>query len=112
MKTIKIGIMYILVLSVLVMAGCATTGTTTSNIPPEKLFNKIKVGMSQSQMVDLIGYWSDIEVKVNPANFIPLVGIFAEHTYTITYYKGNGRVYLKNDRIEKIEYDPSEDGYK
>ena len=117
MKTINFSIYFIIcIFCIALLTSCATTGTPSKDIPDNKLFSRIKPGMSESQMTDLIGIWSDSAIKTDPLSFlsvVPVIGLFFGYdAYQIAYYKGNGRVTLKGDRIVKIEYDPTEDGYK
>lgn len=83
----------------------------TLNIPSDSPFSKIKVGMGMRQVTDLIGHSNDSSVYSTGKAFIPFY--FGTDTVRhVFYYKNQGRIITSNDRVVKIEYDPTEDGYK
>ena len=84
----------------------------TQNIPSESLFGKISEGMGQQQVHDLIGYPSDMHIGSSGKQWNPFY-FGTDIIRTIYFYKGEGRLLFGgNGRIIKIEYDPTEDGYK
>lgn len=106
------------IIAVLMCFGCVTTkGAVTKTIPPESPFAKIKTGMGGQQVQDLLGQCNDYEIKPMATGYIPFYSTLGGSVLqTIQYYKGQGRIYYEgdgfNDRVVKIEYDPTEDGYK
>lgn len=103
----------IILIVVLMCIGCAGMKREASQaIPPESPFAKIKVGMGQQQVLDLIGSNNDMEVKTVYGKLYNPFYFGTDIIRTILYYKGQGRLYFGNGRVVKIEYDPTEDGYK
>ena len=90
----------------------STTKQSVQNIPSDSLFAKIKIGMGRKQVTDLIGHHSDMHTFSTGKIWIPFY--FGSDTVrTVYYYKGKGRIlFSRNGRVMKIDYDPSEDGYK
>ena len=90
-----------------------TSSQTQSSqaIPSGSLFVKIKNGMGEMQVKDLIGLPSDIHTGTTGKSWIPFY-YGSDRTRTIYYYKGEGRIFFSgNGRVMKIVYDSSEDGY-
>jgi len=82
------------------------------NIPSNSLFAKIRIGMGQRQVMDLIGQPSDLQTRMTGKNWIPFY-FGSDRMRTIYYYKGQGRIFFSgNSRVMKIDYDPAEDGYR
>ena len=121
----------ILLVSVIGVTGCATSnsGSSTSQspnptapvavkIPASSPFAKIKVGMSQKQVHDLIGQPTDQKTYTTGKMFIPFyfgddMSRFEES------YKGMGKITFTgagiggvNWKVYNISYDPNETGYQ
>lgn len=81
-------------------------------IPASSKFAKIKEGMSQKQVMDLIGMWTDTEHYQTGKAYIPFYR-GKDSVRTAYYYKGEGKIIVGgNQRVVSIHYDASEDGYK
>ena len=98
-------------------AGTKSEAEASQAIPPESPFSKIKTGMGERQAEDLLGLYNDFEVQSMGTGFIPFYqALGGSIVRTIQYYKGQGRIYLEgpgyDSKVVKIEYDPTEDGYK
>ena len=118
-RKIKLQLICGVIIAVLMCFGCVTTkgAGPKQAIPPESPFTKIKTGMGEQQVQDLLGLYNDFEVKATAKGYIPFYQVFGgKAIQTIQYYKGQGRIYFEGDgissRVVKIEYDPTEDGYK
>ncbi len=113
------------------LVGCGSSGNTPttqgSASSDEKVYPpapdgtplaKIKVGMDEAQVTDLIGRPTDITAYVTGKAFIPFY--YGGDTHRVMYlYKGQGRVIFSPDSrftsgqsVIEIEYDPTETGYK
>ncbi len=68
--------------------------------------------MPRKQVIDLIGYSKDTSHHTTGKAYIPFYHGRDTGRYVL-YYKGEGRLYFStgNDKLVKMEYDPSEDGY-
>ena len=82
-------------------------------VPSVSLFEKITIGMSMRQVVDLIGPPCDTKQYMTGKNFIP----FYTGTDTVrleVIYKGEGRITFAGRplRVYQIVTDPNEAGYK
>ena len=78
-------------------------------------FAKLKIGMSQRQVEDLIGPPTDVKGYQTGKAWIPVGGMFSQDAYRIeVFYKGEGRlVYSKNaTKLFRIHVDRTEDGYQ
>jgi len=124
-RKIKLQLISGVIIAVLMCFGCVTTkGAGTKSeaeasqaIPPESPFAKIKTGMGESQVQDILGLYNDFEVKTMAQGYIPFYqALGGDVVQTIYYYKEQGRIYLEgpgyNSKVVKIEYDPTEDGYQ
>ena len=89
----------------------STTKQSVQNIPSDSLFAKIKIGMGKKQVMDLIGFSSDMHLVKSGKQWIPFY-FGSDILRFVHYYKGEGRIVFSNSRVIKIDYDPSEDGYK
>lgn len=120
-----------LLISISLIAACASSpgnqgGNSSSqpkgaqiigNIPSGSPFSKIKIGMSQKQVHDLIGQPTDIGNHMTGKMFIPFY--FGNDVMRAQdLYKGQGRITYTgagiggvNFHVYTIEYDTSEDGY-
>ena len=80
-------------------------------IPAKSPLAKIKMGMRQAQVEDLIGQPTSTRVFPSGKSFIPYY--YGPDTHrTGAFYKGLGRVVFSGaDKVVEIEYDPTEDGY-
>ncbi|ROS01218.1 hypothetical protein EDC56_1647 [Sinobacterium caligoides] len=80
--------------------------------PAGSKFAKLSVGMSKTQVTDLIGIWSDYEVYSTGKAYIPFYH-GKDKVRTTLYYKNEGIIVIGgNDRVVSINYDAKEDGYK
>lgn len=81
-------------------------------VPANSKFAKIKEGMSQKQVIDLIGIYTDTEIYTTGKAYIPFYR-GKDSVRTTYYYKGEGKIVIGgNQRVVSIHYDASEDGYK
>jgi hypothetical protein len=110
----------ILFLVIYFLGGCASTNSNTNkkanasslNIQSNKKFDKIKIGMGMTQIHNLIGTFTDSDVKTSGKAINPFY-FGSDRIRTIFFYKGEGRlIFNAKNKLIKIEYDPSEDGYK
>ncbi len=80
-------------------------------IPPDCPLAKIKEGMGQGQVLDILGPWKDLEAYSTGKQWIPFY--FGSDVYrTVVYYKGLGQIHFSDGRVVEIMYDPAEDGYR
>lgn len=89
---------------------------------PNSIFAKLKLGMSQRQVEDLIGSPGDIKTGFGGKAFIPVYNMIGnDTTYTHAFYKNEGILTFTggianiagntNGRLSRIIVDPTEDGY-
>ena len=85
--------------------------TAPANIPAGSPLAKVKMGMPQAQVYDLIGQPTSTRVFPSGKSFIPFY--YGPDTHrTGAFFKGIGRVVFSGaDQVVEIEYDPTEDGY-
>ena len=90
----------------------AAVKAPSKKIPSSSKFAKIKIGMPRKQVIDLIGYSKDTSHHTTGKSYIPFYH-GRDRGRRVLYYKGEGRLYFStgNDKLVKMEYDPSEDGY-
>ncbi|MDQ6993617.1 MAG: hypothetical protein Q9M31_09080 [Mariprofundus sp.] len=90
----------------------AAKSTKSAHIPRGSKFSKIAVGMSQKQVMDLIGLWSDSGAHATGKAWIPFY-YGSDRVRSVLYYKHQGRIVLNSrQKVVEIQYDPTEDGYK
>lgn len=107
MKMLKIGFILIIILGFL---GCASTGTSTKNIPSESKFAKLQNSMTKQKVYDLIGPPKDVTSIISGKTFNPFY-FGTDINHTVLYYEGEGRiVFNQKDILIKVIYDPNEDG--
>lgn len=101
-----------------VLAGCASTtedqtqGVETK-IPATSKFSKIKIGMSQKQVYDLIGLPTDSKVYSTGKSWIPFY-FGSDVVRRECLYKGEGKITFTGRnyfKVHRIIYDPTENGY-
>ena len=105
-------------MGLMVLVGCGSNRTpkTASEepalvIPAECPLAKIKEGMSQKQVFDLIGAPTDQRTYTTGKQFNPVYYGTDYYRHEL-YYKGMGRVTLNSrQRVIRVAYDPAEDGY-
>lgn len=101
-----------LLFTVALPAQAAKEEAKSTPIPASSKFAKIKEGMSQRQVMDLIGMWNDTEHYTTGKAYIPFYR-GKDSVRTAYYYKGEGKIIIGgNDRVVSVHYDASEDGYK
>lgn len=102
------------------IGGCASTNSSSNkissassqNTSSNKKFDKIKIGMGMTEIHDLIGAFTDSDAKISGKAWNPFYFGF-DRTRTTLFYEGEGRlIFNAKSRLIKIEYDPSEDGYR
>lgn len=81
-------------------------------------FNRLKIGMSEKQVTDLIGQPGDRNQSMTGKAWIPFYHGSGK-VETMLYYKGQGRLLFASDAgyqssmfLIGIEHDASEDGYQ
>jgi len=82
-----------------------------SPIPPDSPFAKIKEGMGQGQVMDILGPPKDQEAYTTGKEYIPFY-FGSDVVRTVLYYKGLGQIHFNRGRVIEIMYDPKEDGYR
>ncbi|MDR1462819.1 MAG: hypothetical protein LBI68_06770 [Azoarcus sp.] len=75
-------------------------------------FTQLRIGMSQNQVLDMIGPGTDSKGYITGKNFNPFY--YGPDRYRIeTFYKGSGRlVFTSQSRLITIIHDSAEDGYQ
>ncbi len=103
------------------LMGCGSTGTSgkaegpdskkaAQHIPASSKFSKINVGMTQSQMVAILGKPNQTISHPSGKQFAPFY-FGHDYVHTTNRYKGEGRIELDSDgNVDEIEYDPKETG--
>lgn len=100
-----------LLFTVALPAQAAKEEAKSTPIPANSKFAKIKEGMSQKQVTDLIGIWTDSEHYTKGKAYIPFYR--GKDSVRTAYYKGEGKIIIGgNQQVVSIHYDASEDGYK
>lgn len=124
MKFIKIN--SALCISIFIVAGCASNSTQSTtpsskntqneesrilgNPPAGSPFSKLRLGMSKQQVKDLIGQPTDMKLYSTGKAWIPYYFGTDIHRWEY-FYKGQGRLTIASDKLYRIIYDPTEDGY-
>jgi hypothetical protein len=83
--------------------------------PADSPLAKVGHGMTEAQVLSLIGQPTSQSAGMTGKQFIPWY--FGGDTERVVYYyKGQGRVVFGGGRsavtVRQVEYDPSEDGYR
>ncbi len=90
----------------------------TRAIPPGSPFAKVKVGMSEGRVYDMIGHPNEVKTYLTGKSWIPFY--FGPDTHRKeALYKGMGRIVFTPSstfgtgvyRVHEVIYDPNEDGY-
>ena len=96
----------------------ATHGRVVGNPPADSGFAKIAIGMSQGEVVNVLGQPTEQEGGMTGKEWIPFNFKGQGTQQILMYYKGQGRIYLENEsryrsvmRVVKVEYDPNESGF-
>ncbi|HEY1922916.1 MAG TPA: hypothetical protein VGG44_09230 [Tepidisphaeraceae bacterium] len=125
MTTRLLGWMAILSLGVF-FVGCNSSGSSNAPttqvvarpIPPDSIFAKIKVGMSQEEVFAKIGQPTSMDHYVSGQAFNPVNFSGGDSARMGAHYKGVGLVTFGNDSaytsgysVVDITYDPNEPGY-
>jgi len=113
-RTVQSVLMSLLVVS---LAGCAAT-RTGAVAPPNSPLAKVALGMSKSQVRQLIGAPTTESGHVTGKAFIPFYFGGDDAHRTTYYYKGLGRVLFSDGTlfggggtaVINVDYDPSETG--
>lgn len=87
--------------------------STTSGppIPPDCPLAKIKEGMGDQEVIDILGRPKDQEGYATGKQWIPFY--FGPDTHRqVFFYKGLGQIHFSAGRVVYIQYDPAEDGYR
>ncbi|MCP4644464.1 MAG: hypothetical protein GY851_28735 [bacterium] len=118
MKPRPVGSALFLSLADMVLAGCATGGGEAKSaepaqpVPADSAFAKVNLGMGDTQATDILGQPNDRRVFTTGKSWIPFY-YGSDTVNTMYYYKGEGRIVFNGKRrLNKIVYDPTEDGYK
>ncbi len=120
-------------LSVCVLAGCKTGGSSSATaepekqepekpkipVPPESKFAKIKTGMYEGEVTAAIGQPNNRGSYITGKAWIPFHFSGSDTHRTVFYYKGDGTLTFANDSaytsgmsVISIDYDPTEPGYE
>lgn len=96
----------------------AATQPAKIPIPPDSPFAKIKVGMSEGEVVSILGQPTFAGAYATGKNFIPFHFSGSDNVRKAMHYKGQGIIVVSNDSayssgysVSDIEYDPNEPGF-
>jgi hypothetical protein len=96
----------------------AATQPAKIPIPPDSPFAKIKVGMSEGEVVAILGQATFTGAYATGKNFIPFHFSGSDNVRKAMHYKGQGIIVVSNDSayssgysVSDIEYDPNEPGF-
>ncbi|HHJ38540.1 MAG: hypothetical protein AXA67_08235 [Methylothermaceae bacteria B42] len=101
-----------------IQRGTSPTDFSSEDIPANSPFAKVKKGMSEGRVYDLIGQPSEIKTYLTGKTWIPFY--FGPDTHRKeALYKGQGRIVFTPSgalgtgvyKVFKVIYDPTEDGY-
>ena len=121
----RVAVLFVSLIFIAGAAGCKTTSSgdgapkksekaekkAAADIPANSPFAKIKTGMQQAQVEDLIGQPTSTRAFPSGKGFIPFY-YGPDTVRTGAFYKGLGRVVFSGaHQVVEIEYDPTEDGY-
>lgn len=93
--------------------GTAAALREPSGVPADSPLAKVKVDMGQREVTDLMGPPTDVDSHMTGKGFLPFY--FGDDAHRMVHhYKGQGRVIYRgrSARVEKVEYDPAERGYR
>jgi hypothetical protein len=108
----KILYLLLVLLSISLNVGSAAE-RNEEGIPSSSELSKIRLGMSENQVYELIGESTDYKVHLNIQACCILPLLTGGSTDTIKYYKGKGRITFNGvGRVIDIKYDPAEKGYR
>jgi len=125
MKKTKMMLSSIAAATIIILSGCASTSFSTQEppipvpIPQTSSFSKIKVRMSEKQVIDLLGEPTDQTEYMNWSAYIPFLDFLLPDAYKNFYYKNEGRIVLSADLglnspnyiVSRILYDANATGY-
>jgi hypothetical protein len=94
-------------------------GEITGNAPPDAAFNKLQIGMSMRQVVDLVGPPTDQGGYITGRAFIPFYFGSDRHRFEMAY-KGKGRLVFAGGSLYDfsggnliwIIHNPNDTGYR
>ncbi len=113
MKFLKLTLVLI---ALTIFSGCATTPAIEGTPAQGSKFAKLKLGMSQNQVTDLIGLWSDYNTTMAATAYIPIVSMLDSEGGVMQdmYYKNEGTLTFKgaNGRLVKMVVDKDASGYR
>lgn len=101
-----------------IQRGSAPTQFSDQEIPAGSPFAKVKAGMSEGRVFDLIGQPTEVKTYMTGKTWIPFY--FGPDTHRKeALYKGQGRIVFTPSgamgtgvyKVHHVIYDPSEDGY-
>ena len=86
--------------------------------PADSPLAKVKTGMTEAQVLSILGQPTDQGASITGKQFIPWY--FGSDTARVAYYyKGQGRVVFaaggignRAGTVQRVEYDPTEDGVR
>jgi len=120
-------------LSVGVLAGCKSGGSSSAKEEPEKPvatkpsipipaghpFEKVKIGMDKDEVFTKLGQPTNINTYQTGKAWIPFHFSGSDNYRMVARYKGQGTITFTNDSayssgmsVIEIDYDPSELGYE
>jgi hypothetical protein len=133
MKPFRLIVTAAALITPLAMIGCKSsdssnsTQTAATTEPAEKTYSpapagtpfaKIKVGMDQKEVTDILGAPTDVTAYVTGKAFVPFNFGGGDTHRTQYHYKDQGRIIFSNDSrytsgqsVVEIEYDTTETGY-
>lgn len=85
--------------------------TLKSTIPPDCPLAKIREGMGEREVFDILGPSKDQEMYTTGKQWIPFY-FGSDVVRSISYYKELGQIHFSSGRVVEIIYDPTEDGYR
>ena len=96
----------------------AATQATSTPIPPDSIFAKVKMGEERDEVFAAIGQPTSMGQYVTGKAFIPYHFSGSDEHRLVAHYKGVGVIYFGNDSaytsgysVVDIAYNPSEPGY-
>jgi hypothetical protein len=99
-------------------AATQAAAATSTPIPPDSIFAKVKMGDERDEVYAAIGQPTSVGAYVTGKAFIPFHYSGSDDHRLVAHYKGVGIIYFGNDSaytsgysVVDITYDPNDPGY-